>query len=279
MPEGRYVCKLGPELIKKATEELNEPTTDEERHAAIDQLKYGYSEEKFGKLVRDDDYFLIRFLRAKKFKQEKALKCLENYHKVRKEMPEVFEKVQSPILLKNIFDKLILYMLPGKAADGASIMMYRPGLLDKDVNMYDVMAYSVLSMEKVLEDESAQICGLRSLEDLDNFNLSLMLQISISDLAKMNKIWLEAMPMRFKAAHLINEGKVYDAIMTMFKPFMKKKILDRVRIHGSDYQSIHEFVDPKILPPYLGGSGLDPEKGGKEWNEVLSENWAHDTAL
>jgi len=276
---GRYACKVSPELKKRAIEELNEPETDEEIHAAIDQLKVGYSEEKFGKLTRDDDYFLIRFLRAKKYRYQKALTCLENYHKIRKDFTQIFDKIRNPVLMKSIFDRNLLYMLNGKAADGAAVMMYRPGLLDKDIDMYSIMAYSVMSIEKLLEDESVQICGLRSLEDLDNFNLSLMFKINLSDLAKMNKIWMEAMPLRFKAAHLINEGKVYDAIMAVMKPFMKQKILDRVKVHGSNYTSIHEFVDPAILPPYLGGTGMDPEEGSKDWNEVLRENWAQDTEL
>lgn len=273
------MCKLSDELVRRAHEELNEPMSDEERHVMIDQLKVAYSEDKFGKLSRSDDRFLIRFLRAKKFNHAKALKCLENYHKVRHDTPEVFERVSNPVLLRDYFDKLVLYMLPGRAMDGAAVMLYRPGKLDKDINLVDVMAYSVLSMEKALEDEQTQICGLRSLEDMKDFNLSSFFKISMADLAKMNKIWMEAMPMRFRAAHLIHEGLVYDAIIAAMRPFMKKKILDRVQAHGEDYESIHKFIDPSILPPYIGGTGQDPDVGGKEWNEKLAEDWAHDTAL
>jgi len=275
----RYICSLSPELEKQAHEELNEPLANEDRWKAIDELKAAFSEEKYGKLISNDDTFFLRFLRAKKFNQTKALKCLQNYHKIRQDLKSVFDKVANPVLLKPILQKVVLYILPGKARDGSSVMLYRPGLLDKDVNIYDILAYSILSIEKILEDESVQVCGLRSLEDMDNFNLSIIFKISVTDLAKMNSVWMDAMPLRFKAAHLVHEGRVYDAIINLMKPFLKKKMLDRINAHGSDYASIHKFIDPMYIPPYLGGSGLDPEEGGRQWNEKLSEDWTQDTAL
>jgi len=279
MPE-RYICKLSPELRKKANEELNEPSNVEEIHAAIDKLKVGYSEEKCGKLIREDDYFFLRFLRAKKYNTEKALKCLENYHLVRSDMTEIFDKVKNPVLIdKSIFEGDILYMLPGKSKVGAAVMMYRPGLLDKDVKIPDLTAYSLMCIEKMLEDEAVQICGLETIKDFENFNMSLMLKLPMSEMKKMNKLWMDAMPLRFKAQHMIHQGKIYDAILAVIKHFMKQKMLDRIRYHGTNYASLHEHVDPAILPPYIGGTGLSPEEESKRWMETLREDWAHDTEL
>ena len=79
------------------------------------------------------------------------------------------------------------------------------------------MAYSVYSMEKILENEKYQITGLRTIEDMENFSFtSMFLDISPTALAKMNAIWLDAMPMRFKGSHLLNEGKMYDILMKIF---------------------------------------------------------------
>ena len=85
----RYVCKLSPDLIKKAAEDLNEPHSDDEKHQAIDKLKTAFSEEKYGPLIRTDDLFFLRFLRAKKYNHDKALKCLQNYHKVRNRVGKI----------------------------------------------------------------------------------------------------------------------------------------------------------------------------------------------
>jgi len=40
-------------------------------------------------LIREDDLFIIRFLRARKFDQERALAILYNYHKYRSEHSEM----------------------------------------------------------------------------------------------------------------------------------------------------------------------------------------------
>jgi len=78
---------------------------------------------------------------------------------------------------------------------------------------------------------------------------------------------------------LINEGRVYDAIMTLMKPFMSKKMLDRVKCHGKNVDSVHEFIDKSLLPPYLNGDGATCEEMGTKWREILSEEWPQDTEL
>ncbi|XP_078489802.1 alpha-tocopherol transfer protein-like [Ciona intestinalis] len=276
---GRYECKLSPELLDKAVNELHEPRDNDERLKAIDQLKESFSVEKFGPLISEDDGFILRFLRAKKFDQKKALVVLQNYHNTKKEFKEVFEKVNNPIVLKPLSEKGIMYMLQGASREGAAVMIYRPGLLDADVNIYDLMAYSVMCMEKVIEDEKYQICGVASIEDLDNFNLSMMFKISPRAVAKMNNIWQDAMPLRFRAVHLLNEGKVFDILVAICKPFMKKKLLKRIHIHGSNYDELQDFIDPALLPPFLNGTGPSPKEAAEEWNKKMEDEWPQDTAL
>uniref|UniRef100_H2ZHQ0 CRAL-TRIO domain-containing protein n=1 Tax=Ciona savignyi TaxID=51511 RepID=H2ZHQ0_CIOSA len=265
----RYECKLPPDLLEKAVNELNEPRDNAERLKAIDELRESYNAEKFGPLKSEEDGFILRFLRAKKFNQKKALIQMQNYHNIKHDFKEVFEKVENPVLLKSISDQGVIYMLDGHSKDGSAVMMYRPGKLDTDTNIYDLMAYSVICMEKVLQEERYQICGVATIEDMDNFNLAMILKTSPRAMAKMNNIWQEAMPLRFKAVHLLNEGRVYDIIMAIFKPFMKSKLLKRIHLHGNKYSELQDFIDCDLLPPYLGGSGLDPEKAADVWNRIL----------
>ena len=279
--EERYVCKLSNELIELANKELNEPLDDVDKHRAIDKLKIAYNEDVYGKLIRSDDYFLIRFLRAKKYNHEKALKTLQNYHKSRRESPEIFDKIKNPVLLKPFLDQGFLYILPGKAKDGSAVLLQRSKLM-KNFNEQDMdamAAFGILSMEKLLEDESVQIRGVSSIRDYEGFNLSLILSIPLPRMKVMSKFWQDAMPMRYKASHILNESSVYSAVMAVFKPFMKQKMLDRIQTHGNRFEELQEYIDVEFLPPYLGGKGLTCEEGGKVWNEKLAEDWVHDTEL
>ncbi|XP_076821292.1 alpha-tocopherol transfer protein-like [Clavelina lepadiformis] len=275
----RYECTLSPELLEKAVTELHEPRDNAERLKAIDELKNSYNAEKYGPLIRDDDGFILRFLRAKKFNQKKALTVLQNYHSVKKEFHQIFDKVHNPAVLEPLINSHVILTFQGQAKDGAGIMWYRPGMLDREIDIYDLMAYSVLTIEKMLESEACQINGLASVEDLEHFSISMLFKISPIALARMNSIWQDAMPLRFKAVHILNEGKVYDIILALFKPFLKQKIIDRIHTHGSKINSLHEFVDQAVLPPELGGTGPDGESTGKWWIEKLTEDWTKDTAL
>ena len=59
---GRYECKLSPEVLKKAIEELNEPEDNSKRLAAIYRLRKRFeSEAKDLELIRSDDAFLLRY--------------------------------------------------------------------------------------------------------------------------------------------------------------------------------------------------------------------------
>ena len=275
----RYECNLSPELLERAVNELNEPRDNQERLKAIDQLRNSYKAEKYGPLVRSDDGFILRFLRAKKFNQEKALKVLHNYHSVKTEYNQVFDKVHNPTVLQPVIEKGVLSVLGGETTDGAAVFVYRPGLVDKDTDLHTLMAYGVLALEKLLEREENQICGVASVEDLENFGLGMFLKVSPFELAKLNSVYQDAMPIRFRAIYLLNEGKVFDVLMTLFKPFLKKKLLSRIHPLGSNYKKLHEYISPSVLPPHYGGTGPDPETLVKMWIERLTEDWPQDTEL
>lgn len=38
----------------------------------------------------------------------------------------------------------------------------------------------------------------------------------------------DAMPIRYKVMHIVNEGRFYDAIFQLCKPFLSKKMRERV---------------------------------------------------
>ena len=275
----RYECRLGPELLDKAVTELNEPRNNEERLKAIDELRNSFDVAKYGPLIQSDDAFILRFLRAKKFKQEKALKVLQNYHTIKKEFSELFEKVRNPALLQPIIEKGILSVLNGKSVDGATVVLYRPGLLDKTARLHDLMAYGVVAMEKLIEDEEVQINGIATLEDLENFSISICFQVSPFQLAKLYAIYQEAMPVRMKGVYMLNEGRVFDTLMMMFKPFMKKKMVERIHPIGKKYSQLHQYIQPSLIPPQYGGTGPDVSNLTETWINRLTESWPQDTLL
>ena len=53
------------------------------------------------------------------------------------------------------------------------------------------------------------------------------------------------------------------------KPFLKKKMKERLHFHGYDYTAFHKVIDPEHLPESMGGNlpEVDPEL----WIDYLTE--------
>nr|CAB3263126.1 uncharacterized protein LOC101243387 [Phallusia mammillata] len=276
--EERYHFTLSDELLEKAVKELHEPRDDEGRWEAIDKLRESYDSEKYGPLIRSDDAFLLRFLRAKKFSQEKSLNMLQNYHKVQKQYKDVFVKVSNPALIRPIVEQGALLMLDGNTKQGACCLFYRTGLLDPNADPWDLTAYGIMCMEKMLENEQYQICGMEIIEDFADFSLTLLAKMSTS-VSKMKGAMQDAMPCRIRGIHILNEGTVFDLLMAIARPFMRKKILDRIHVYGAKYELMHKHISPAILPPYLGGTGPEPSVLSEKWIDILTEEMTQDTPL
>ena len=97
----RYRWTLSPQILEKAVRELNEPTDDSKRLVAIDKFREAFkNENRVLPLLTEDDAFLLKFLRARRFDQDKALKLLKHYHIHRREWPEMLVKLENPLMME-----------------------------------------------------------------------------------------------------------------------------------------------------------------------------------
>ncbi|CAK8690577.1 unnamed protein product [Clavelina lepadiformis] len=263
----RYQCKLSPKTLEKANKELNEPEDNDDRLKAIDDLKKAFQEQNPDmKLARDDDEFLLRFLRARKFNQERALAMITNYHKKTADWPEVFDKVKNPALISDTLDLGVVLPLKGKAKDGSTIVVGRPGI-GGTYNLTDLYASIFLTMEKMVEDEETQVYGVTVIQDLAYLGMDYVKQINPSISRRFVGIVQDSLPLRVKSLNATNEPKIFDIVFAMAQPFMKEKIKKRYRLLGQDFTMLYEIIDKSVLPPMFAGSGppLDPE----EWKQKL----------
>lgn len=81
---------------------------------------------EINKKGREDDAFLLRFLRAKKFDIEKSFKMIQKYYWLKEHSPELFH-VSPPAELKSMLEMQIQCMLPQKDSQGRQIYLFRVG--------------------------------------------------------------------------------------------------------------------------------------------------------
>ena len=264
---------LSSEALCTAYNELNEPEDINERLTAIASLRNAFkSENPDLKLVREDDSFILRFLRAKKFNQTKALVTLKNYHVQRQDWPEVFEKVKNPILVKSVFESGVVCPLEGKAKDGSTVIVLRPGLGNCTI-LTDIFASLYLTVDQLLEDDETQIYGVTAINDLAYFSTEIVAQFSPSIAMKFTKTMQECLPLRIKSLNITNEPKIFDAVFALLQPFMKEKLKKRFNVHGKDFQKLYDVIDKSVLPLMFAGSG--PEQNIELWKErIIQEGTA-----
>ncbi|CAK8675033.1 unnamed protein product [Clavelina lepadiformis] len=261
----RYVCKLSTELLEKAVKELNEPRDNTERLKAIDRLKKSYNSDKYGPFKRMDDLFFLRFLRARKFDHNKALKVLHKYHGIRRKFREVFDLVDNPSQLEEVMESGIMYVSEERTKSGAYVTVYRPEPHTKHTSQYMVYAYGQVCTEYLLEKEEYQICGNVLIDDFEHFDTNSVKAIPVKHIKKITNLLQEATPARLQSIHLFNEGTAFDLLFTLAKPFMKRRLTKHLKLHGKKYSEIYDEVSPTILPPCMGGSGSDPVTASKAW--------------
>jgi len=274
MTSERYLCNLSAKALAKAVEELNEPEDNEKRLAVIDDLKASFNANHPDlKLIDESDAFLLRFLRARKFDSVRALDTLVKYHQRREIWPEAMDLIQlQETCLKPLLDNEIIAVLDKKAKDGSTVVVFYPG--KEDTPLPNSVILILLTLEQLLQNEEFQIFGLTVIEDFTYFGTNMMKYMGPSLARKALGLMQNCMPVRFKSFNVVNQPTLFSVLWGIASPFMKEKMKQRFRVHGTDFLNLHEVVDPTALPVIYAGSGKPLDY--MAWKEQL---FGEDTAL
>lgn len=120
----------------------------------------------------------------------------------------------------------------------------------------------------MLEPET-QVNGAVVIFDMDGLSLQQTWQFT-PQFAKRIVDWLQdAVPLRIKGIHIINQPKIFQVVFALFKPFLREKLRARIIFHGTDRASLHNHIAPKCLPTCYGGTLDMPRVRGDQWYELL----------
>lgn len=70
--------------------------------------------------------FLLRFLRARKFKQERALQLMKNFYETKKNGVEFFHGLK-PSVIRHVIDNGVLDVLKERDSSGCMVVIMRAG--------------------------------------------------------------------------------------------------------------------------------------------------------
>ncbi|XP_070533460.1 alpha-tocopherol transfer protein-like [Ptychodera flava] len=262
-PKG-YQSSLSHELLEKAKKELNEdPSKTEQKLHDLRQMFKKRPDIKF----RTDDTFLLRYLRVRKFNVERAYKTLVHYYEVRDQFKELYADYTPSDVVQQLKDQ-IHWILRSRDKDGRRVFIVRPG--NWDLEKYSItpcLKTAMMLMELICEEEETQINGVVVIADYSGMSMKHVKQLNPIVVRKLADTIQNALPLRLKAIHYVNQPKIFDIIFGLFKPFFSEKMLKRLHFHGDEYGTLHEHIPSSILPAEYGGALQNMTN--QEWADKL----------
>ncbi|XP_006821038.1 alpha-tocopherol transfer protein-like isoform X1 [Saccoglossus kowalevskii] len=260
----KFRCPLSVTSQQKAKRELNEDeTTRKEQLVKLQQLIDTRPDIKF----RTDEDFLIRFLRAKKFDADRAFKVLVHYYEVRRQYKDVFTDALPSTVLP-VLEANIHFITHGRDNEGRRVLIFK--MENWDVEKFgasELTRTATMLLEMLLAEDETQINGIVVIGDAGGLNMGHITKMGPSASRKMLDILQNALPLRFKAMHFVNEPKLFDTAFAIFRPFLSEKLKKRLQFHGDEFGALHNQVPSTLLPVEFGGAVQ--EYDNKEWREII----------
>lgn len=214
--------------------------------------------------------FLLKFLRARDFDVELALKLLLNYQRWRVDSPDI-SSCLSPQSVLGLLREDYHTVLPLRDHSGSRILLYRIGQWNpKDWSAFQVFRVSLMTSEVIAMETQTQRRGLKVIFDLQGWCLGHALQVTPSLARKISSVLSDSFPLKVRGIHLLNVPLFFRPVFSMIRPFLPDKIRQRIHMHGSDYvDSLADFFSAPVLPPEYGGEGPSTREACQDWTNQL----------
>ena len=171
----------------------------------------------------------------------------------------------------NVFKHNILTVFPNRDQKGRRILLLELGKQwkHKEVTLDEVFKGCVLFLEAAMLEPETQVHGAIVIFDMDGLSLQQAWQFT-PPFAKRIVDWLQdAVPLRIKAIHIINQPKIFNIVFALFKPILREKLRNRIVFHGTDRESLYQHMNKEVLPAAYGGTVDCPRVKGDQWYELL----------
>ncbi|KAG8238362.1 hypothetical protein J437_LFUL018005 [Ladona fulva] len=214
---------IGPEMKEIARKELRE--SPEVVRQGIDTLRALLKGDTDLHLPLDDDAFLVEFLRPCKYYPESA-RALTRHAKLYTGL--------TPNSARNILSQNILTVLPKRDQHGRRILLVEAGAKWKpsQCTLDEIMQGCILMLEAAMKEPKTQVAGAIAVLDTYGLGLSHVCHFTPAFAGRVVEWVQDCLPTRLKAVHVVNQPYIFNMVFTLFKPFMREKLRNRVSGHS-----------------------------------------------
>lgn len=216
---------------------------------------------------RNDDAFLLMFLRARQYLVDESFKLLSNYIEFRQNNVSLMENL-SAWELNHVLEDGLPCVLPYTDQNGAKLIVFFAGNWDKDTyGTLEILKAFILTMERLIDTDEAQLNGIVIIADFSGWSATHTSNLTVSFIRQVFAMFQDHYPARFVAFHFVNEPWYVKAGLTLMKPFIQEKMWKRIHLHGNNKATLHDHCHLDTLPAEFGGN--KPAVNRTYWARVL----------
>jgi hypothetical protein len=196
-----FTCGLSASTKEKAKQELNEdPLT---RHWKIQLLRDRMVFRPDLPFRNTDEKYLLRFLRARKFDEERAFQLLCSHIEFKRRNGELFEGLCLENL-RHVLEEGFPGVLESRDSNGSRVLVLFPGRWNIELfSFQELVKALVFTMEELIAEEETQVNGIIAIVDFTGWSLRKHARyISIRELRNVIKI--------FQVGHFANFLSIKD---------------------------------------------------------------------
>jgi len=274
MPEERFILdtnSVSAETQKIAEVELNEtPERVEESIAELRRLLHENEDLHYD----DDDKTLKLFLRPCHFYPESAIKLMRRIAEFKRDYSDTLKGLMPVDEEEAFINGNVVNILTNLDQDGRRVMIVHCGKIwdTKKVTSEQMFRLFYLVHVAALVEENTQIRGAVVIMDFDGLGMSQVRALSPSWSKRLLTFIQDAMPIRLKQVHIVNQPFIFNMVWTLFKPFVKDKLNKRMFFHGKDRKSLLKHISAATLPANYGGDLPTIDYGGKDWYPSINDH-------
>ena len=222
-----------------------------------------------------DDYYLLRFCRARNYDLEKIIKMFKKFIKWR--IDNDIENINNFIF--NEFDEVlkvyphgfhkidkkgnpIYYQLINKLKADKLFKLTTPERLIKyfTKTSENMMKYRFKACSKYKGELIEGSCVILDIENMGISDLFGKTRVFLNLIAKLGQDYY---PCNMAKMFLLNTNKFFGLIYNVIKGLIDIRTRQKIEILGTDYKKkIFEYIDPENLPSFLGGTCTCPQAPG-----------------
>uniref|UniRef100_A0A182Q7X3 CRAL-TRIO domain-containing protein n=1 Tax=Anopheles farauti TaxID=69004 RepID=A0A182Q7X3_9DIPT len=255
-------------LRQKAATELRE--TPEVMEPSMRKLRELIQQEKTLKLPVEDEGYMKRFMRPKKYYPESVFDMMKAYYKMKARQNFILDHLSTQSIQNALKDRVV-QILPKRDQHGRRILYMEMGAKwnCSKVPALEVIRCTNMLMETVGREPETQLHGVVFIVNFDKLSLSHIGQFPPKFVKTVVDHGQKNSPYRIKGIHIVNNARMFNMLFKIFKPFLGKKWSQRIFLHGVEHKELHRHVDADCLPSFLGGTYELPEYDGTVIGQLL----------